>query len=428
MVDDKKQTSAELAAVSRDRLYQEVWSEPMTTVAQKYKVSSSYLARVCTQLNVPRPVRGYWAKLAAGKATKQIPLPEVQPGNDLEWARIGQAKRAPLPVPKAPEGKTKKHRPRSELPKRHPILAGMRERLDEGRESYSGFLKPRKYALVDVIASKDTVGRALDVANELFLLLEERNHNVMLALPKLSLRRHAVDEREKGGRNTHYSDLWSPARPTVVFIGTVAIGLTVFEMTEEVEAVWKDGKYIRIDEMPPQKLKRHQLPYSSTSKHPLPSRRLCIQAYSPYWRAEWMQQWREVKIGDFPGKLLGIVKELEREVTTIARLIEEGERKAEIERREWEAQKVIWAREEAERKRIKAEKDSREELFSIIAAWAEAKKIEEFFADAERRAAELDDDQKQTILERLEMARKQAGSTNALQRFGSWKTPDERCS
>jgi hypothetical protein len=43
------------APVSRERLYQEVWAEPMTSVAIRYKVSTSFLARVCTWLNVPRP-------------------------------------------------------------------------------------------------------------------------------------------------------------------------------------------------------------------------------------------------------------------------------------------------------------------------------------------------------------------------------------
>ena len=37
---------------------------------------------------------------------------------------------------------------------------------------------------------------------------------------------------------------------------------------------------------------------------------------------------------------------------------------------------------------------SREELASIIKAWAETKNIEEFFADAEWRAADLSDDEK----------------------------------
>jgi hypothetical protein len=41
-------------AVSREDLYKEVWAEPMTRVAARHEVSSSFLARVCQRLNVPR--------------------------------------------------------------------------------------------------------------------------------------------------------------------------------------------------------------------------------------------------------------------------------------------------------------------------------------------------------------------------------------
>jgi len=43
---DKK----EEGPVSREQLYAEVWAEPMTKVALKYNVSSSFMARVCRRL------------------------------------------------------------------------------------------------------------------------------------------------------------------------------------------------------------------------------------------------------------------------------------------------------------------------------------------------------------------------------------------
>ena len=33
--------------VDRAKLYEQVWAEPMTKIASRYGVSSSYLARVC---------------------------------------------------------------------------------------------------------------------------------------------------------------------------------------------------------------------------------------------------------------------------------------------------------------------------------------------------------------------------------------------
>ncbi len=42
---------------TREDLYDLVWSKPMTTVAEQYGVSGSYMARVCAVLRVPRPER-----------------------------------------------------------------------------------------------------------------------------------------------------------------------------------------------------------------------------------------------------------------------------------------------------------------------------------------------------------------------------------
>ena len=117
---------------------------------------------------------------------------------------------------------------------------------------------------------------------------------------------------------------------------------------------------------------------------------------------------------------------LERAAVIIARLAEEGERQAELERREWEAQREQWRREEAERRAERALKDSREDLLRIINGWAESNRIEQFFLDAERRAAALTDNERLKILERLKCARLLVGSTDTLDHFMTWRSPDER--
>lgn len=109
----------------------------------------------------------------------------------------------------------------------------------------------------------------------------------------------------------------------------------------------------------------------------------------------------------------------------IARLVEEGERQAEIERQRWEVQREQWRREEEARRAAKALKDSKEELLQIIDTWAEAKRLEEFFADAERRAQDLPDEERERTIERLRRARALIGSTHALERFGAWRAPEE---
>jgi hypothetical protein len=81
---------------------------------------------------------------------------------------------------------------------------------------------------------------------------------------------------------------------------------------------------------------------------------------------------------------------------------------------------------EAERRAAQALKDSKEDLLQIIEMWAGSKRLEAFFADAEQRLADLPDDERDRILERLRRARELIGGVDALDRFRSWKAPEER--
>ena len=58
--------------------------------------------------------------------------------------------------------------------------------------------------------------------------------------------------------------------------------------------------------------------------------------------------------------------------------------------------------------------------------WGRANRIEQFFRDAEQRAAGLSDDERFRLLERLKLAREMVGSVDALDRFMAWKAPKER--
>ena len=63
-----------------------------------------------------------------------------------------------------------------------------------------------------------------------------------------------------------------------------------------------------------------------------------------------------------------------------------------MEHQRWIAEHERWKREEAERRKAEALKASKDELHGIIEAWAAATRLEQFFADAEHRAAGLPDD------------------------------------
>lgn len=414
--------------LSREALYALVWSEPMLRIAARFGVSSSYLARVCTTMNVPRPERGYWAKLAVGKKQTKPPLPEPGPGDALIWSKGGGGSHIPkaLPRPPAPSVRpvARDRPPRTAV---HSLLQGAKGYLESGRESYEGkYLKPAKRNLVDFAVTKTGLDKALSFANGLFQALEANGHHVMLAPTGEYFCRATVDERENPGKGHHYNNLWSPGRLTVVYVGTVAIGLTVIELSEEVEVRYVNGEYIRVEDYVPPKRSRYEMDRTWTTRKAMPTARLCPQAYSPYYGTSWNAKWPETRQCLLTGQIRSIVKSLEQAAIEIAVMVEEARRRAKIEQQEREAAHARWQREEAERRAAAALKESREEIHRIVDHWAHINRVERFFSDIERKAGALDANQRANLLQRLQRARQLLGTTDALDHFLTWRMPEER--
>ena len=53
--------------ISREALYELVWSKPMTHVAKDLGISDVMLGKMCKEQLVPKPPRGYWANLGSDK-------------------------------------------------------------------------------------------------------------------------------------------------------------------------------------------------------------------------------------------------------------------------------------------------------------------------------------------------------------------------
>ena len=68
--------------ISRQELYNLVWSKPMTTLAKEYKISDNGLRKICKKLNIPLPALGHWQKIQHGKKVKIIPLPNDFKGEE----------------------------------------------------------------------------------------------------------------------------------------------------------------------------------------------------------------------------------------------------------------------------------------------------------------------------------------------------------
>lgn len=414
--------------ISREELYQLVWCKPMTKVAEQFGVSGSYMARVCAILNVPRPDRGYWAKLEVGKAPPAEPLPEARPGDQLYWSKEGEL--LPPPKPRRPPQRRPKAQVRIPRARIHGLIRGAKEHFENSRPVDDGaYLKPYKKLLVDVTTSKACLDKALDFANDLFNAFESVGHRVVIAPSGERLRRATIDEREVRDkqRNPYYhSGPWSPHRPTVVYVGTVAIGLAIVEMSEEVLLRYVRGQYIREADYIPPRPSRHYADHTWTTTRELPSGRFRLVAYSPYHRVSWSIDWQETKKTSLRSSVKSIVKSVEDAAVDLVAKLEEADRKAEIARQEWLAAEEKRRREEDRRRIEQSIRDSREHLGQVIQQWSNVMSVERFLAGVEQRAAELPETDRAPVLERLKLAREFLGTQDPLDFFLSWKTPVER--
>ena len=82
----------------REKLYNEVWSEPVTIVAKRYGVSDVMIHKICKRLKIPVPPRGYWARVRAGAKLQKAPLPQYN-GPSKIWGSRSEA-------PSSDEGET----------------------------------------------------------------------------------------------------------------------------------------------------------------------------------------------------------------------------------------------------------------------------------------------------------------------------------
>jgi len=411
---------SEVLPLRRQRLFDLVWQKPMLHVAALFGVSSTYLARVCVELNVPRPSRGYWAKLAAGKVLPKPALPSARPGDATEWNPGAAIATRPVHLTSAPASEPT--RSRAARDRRHLLLSGIEAHFLKTRGKKDELLRPFKFLLVDLVVSEANLANAIQTASEFFTVLCKRGHRVVIAPPHVRASRIEVDVRERPRKNEHPERTWQPSRPTVVYIGDVPIGLTLFETTEEVEVMYVDGDYVPVNKLTVQQRRRN----SWTTTRRYPSGRLCLQAYSVYYRAPWSKQWRETRRGDLGGLMSEIVTFLEGIAPDIGRRVAEAQ---ELARAEERARQEAWRRrqEEAENARLEAlRREARKDLLAAIAGWHEAIQIEAYFDAAQRAAADMPQEQRLQITQRLDVAKALVGKPAPLDLLKRWKAPDER--
>ena len=217
--------------------------------------------------------------------------------------------------------------------------------------------------------------------------------------------------------------MWTPSRPTVVYIDGTAIGLAIFERAESVLMRYVNGKYVPDSTYTPP---RRGVDHTWTTTKWQASGRLCVQAYCPHRLATWDRLWEETPGKPLSGQLDAISSALASAVPTIRALVTDGERKAQLEYEKREAQWQAYKREEAIRKTAADLAASRADIHSIIDAWDKAQRIQAFFDTARSATYDLSADEQDVLLERINAARQLFQTESPLELLKKWRAPHER--
>jgi hypothetical protein len=168
----------------RSELYQQVWAEPIRTIAKRMGLSDVGLAKMCRKHGIPLPKRGHWARVAAGYFDEPPPLPPLKPGEAEEWTvvREDQAPRKPRTEPSAQIWIPAKTPPeitvRATLEGEHRLVGSAHARLSRLRPDGFGFVHYFMHACLDICVSPDELDRALRIMDAVIRGCEARGFRV----------------------------------------------------------------------------------------------------------------------------------------------------------------------------------------------------------------------------------------------------------
>lgn len=162
--------------ISREELYEQVWSTPMRKLAPTFGLSDVALTKMCHRFAIPTPGRGYWARLAAGKRDRKPPLPPPSP--EVASARIfvGPVK-APSP-PSTAGPKPAVHVPR-DLKGAHESIRSLGRTLPSAEVDEHGRLVIKANAVETFAVTLEHHHRALRLLDGVAQAILARGHQVM---------------------------------------------------------------------------------------------------------------------------------------------------------------------------------------------------------------------------------------------------------
>jgi hypothetical protein len=169
--------------IKREELYEQVWAQPLTTLAASYGISDVGLRKICNKLKVPLPGRGFWRRISTGSRLKKSPLPSfkgpteyvlrdqnTQP-ESLEWETETQRLiRAEKDGKKVVVSRL--------LESIHPVSEKTLKILRSAKKGTEGLVAPKAAGCMNIYVAPENIERAVLIMDALVRAFESRGFRV----------------------------------------------------------------------------------------------------------------------------------------------------------------------------------------------------------------------------------------------------------
>jgi len=166
--------------LSRDDLFEKVWTTPITEIARSYSVRDHEIIKLCDKNNIPRPPTGYWSKYRHGFRMDRPPLPPEGTAAPISVP----PKKVFTPSPKKYEARIFRNEsptfPKSEGPP-HSLVAKTYRAYGSIKPDRTDRLRAKEEAL-NVYVGYRSLDRAMNFMDLLIKNLESRGYSILVRM------------------------------------------------------------------------------------------------------------------------------------------------------------------------------------------------------------------------------------------------------
>lgn len=179
----------EKVEVTRQELYDLVWSKPMTKLALEYNLSDNGLRKICKKFDIPLPQLGHWQKIQFNKKVKIIPLPKDFKGEDSITLNKGETKvndgitNFSKLLKEITDDTALSFKVPDKLSNPDKLISEAKENLaNKSKEKYGTYrgITTTSNDIINISVAPKNCNRALRIMDKIIKLLKQRGHNVIV--------------------------------------------------------------------------------------------------------------------------------------------------------------------------------------------------------------------------------------------------------